>query len=476
MLTQKGQSFIEVLVAMGIFSMVSLSAFLVFFGGQSLSVDSQNAQIAGDYATEGSEAARTIRDRNWTELSDGSHGIVSLNDQWYFSSSTSDSKDIFTRTIAISTVDSNTKRATTTITWQISPLRIQTIEFVELLTSWSIVQDSGGDSGGSGVSGDWRNPRTLGSIDLGPGNSATDLDVKNKYVYISAEASASAKPDFFIINATNGEMPQQVSSLDIGSKGLNSLDVAGTYVYGANQATNAQLKVINVSNLDNPVVAATLQLPGVSGSGAIGNTIFYLADKIYIGTKAASGPEFHIIDVSSPGNPSSLGSFEVGADVNDIYVVADTAYLATSHDSKRLLILNVANPANIAQSGAFDNGSSDDGKSVYPVGNLAYVGAISGSNNFSILDASSFSAISQLSAINLSADLNDSVVRDDLAFLATSDSNKEFQIWNVTNSASPEFWSSFNFPQVATGIDFEDNLVYVAVRSNDALRIITSSP
>ena len=147
MLTQKGQSFIEVLVAMGIFSMVSLSAFLVFFGGQSLTVDSQNAQIANDYATEGSEAVRSIRDRSWAELSDGSHGVVQLNGQWYFASSTSDSKDIFTRTVYISTVDSNTKEASTTITWEINPLRTQTIEFVELFTSWSIAQDTGGDTG-----------------------------------------------------------------------------------------------------------------------------------------------------------------------------------------------------------------------------------------------------------------------------------------------------------------------------------------
>ena len=45
-----------------------------------------------------------------------------------------------------------------------------------------------------------------------------------------------------------------------------------------------------------------------------------------------------------------------------------------------------------------------------------------------------------------------------------------------SSSTSPVLHSSFNFPQVATGVDYEDNLVYVSVRSNDALRIITSSP
>ena len=76
----------------------------------------------------------------------------------------------------------------------------------------------------------------------------------------------------------------------------------------------------------------------------------------------------------------------------------------------------------------------------------------------------------------LAASLNDLVVRDYLAFLATSDSNRAFQVWNITDPSNITFWSSLQFPQVATGIDYEDNLVYVSVRSNDALRIITSSP
>ena len=66
------------------------------------------------------------------------------------------------------------------------------------------------------------------------------------------------------------------------------------------------------------------------------------------------------------------------------------------------------------------------------------------------------------------------VARDDLAFIASSNSNREFQVINISDPNNPSLWSYFNFPQVATGIDYEDNLVYVSVRSNDALRIITS--
>mgnify|MGYP001573034546 FL=1 len=88
--------------------------------------------------------------------------------------------------------------------WQAGPLRQLDVQFVSLVTdatNWQDTVSTGGDTGGSGVAGDWRFPRTLGQIDLGPGNSGTDLDAKSKYIYMTAEASDIKKPDFFIIDA-----------------------------------------------------------------------------------------------------------------------------------------------------------------------------------------------------------------------------------------------------------------------------------
>ena len=170
-----------------------------------------------------------------------------------------------------------------------------------------------------------------------------------------------------------------------------------------------------------------------------------------------------------------MGSYEVGADINDIYVLDNTAYLATANDGEEVLVLDVANPASISEVGGFNAVSGEDGKSVYLVGNKLYLGRTSGSNDFVIADASVLQSIQQLSSNNLGGvSVNGIVTRDYLAFLATSDSNSEFQIWNIASSTAPALWSEFNFPQVATSIDYEDNVVYVSVRSNDALRIITS--
>lgn len=453
-----GQSVIEVLVALALLAIGLIAAIIVVFGGQSLSIDTRQNQKAIAIARENLEFAED-------EARQDFHGIA-------YSSSTD---GIFLKEIIVEPVSSDMTKIVSRVSWQIDPLRTQKIELTTLVTNWKLEQATGGDTGGDPPFGDWRNPQTLGSVDLGPGNQATDIDVVNKIVFLSAEASAPAKPDFFVVDATNGQSPFIVSSINTGSS-LNALDVTGTHAYLANRDVNAQLQVVDVANIASPLLVASLKLPGVSGTGGIGHSIFYYNSRVYVGTKKATGPEFHIIDVSNPTNPISLGSREIGYDVNFIHVNGTTAYIATSDDVQELKILNVSDPALISQIGFYNAPGSEDAISVYFSESKLYLGRVDASaNELYILDITS-STPQLLGSQNFSTDITGIIARDFLGFFGTTDSNKEFQVWNVSSSASLEFWSGFNFPQVATGLDYEDNLVYVAVRSNDALRIITSAP
>ncbi|TSC81607.1 MAG: Uncharacterized protein G01um101419_787, partial [Parcubacteria group bacterium Gr01-1014_19] len=133
---QKGQSVLEVVVALGIFAISLGASFQLFFGGQTLSEDSLNAELAMNYAREGIEATRTIRDRNWAELTSGDHGLVFDGYEWMFgSSSVSEIKDIFTRIISIYSESENERIATTTVSWETDG-RSQQIALVEKLTNW----------------------------------------------------------------------------------------------------------------------------------------------------------------------------------------------------------------------------------------------------------------------------------------------------------------------------------------------------
>lgn len=475
---ESGQMLVEVLIALGLFVIIMSSVIIFFFNGQFSAINSGKIREALGVARNGIEASRFIRDDAWGNLVDGDHGLVFTGTQWQFSG-TSDVTGEFTRKITISLVEDNVKQILSEVTWQDVRLGQQQVSLVTYLSDWKNAPPPGGDPGdpgGGGTTGDWTNPVTLGSLNIGAGSQATDIDVLNKMVYLSAEAGSSSKPDFFIIDATDGANPFVVSSIDTGD-GLNAVDVSGDYAYAANQDDDNQLHIIDLS-LSTPALITAFNIAAADE----GITVFYLDDTVYVGTaKSSSGTEFHIIDVTDRNAPLFVGDLEIGDDVNGIFVKGDTAYLATG-DSDELIIVNITDPANPSISSGFAAaGNSEDGKTAYLVGNKLYLGRLQGGKHtdhheFHVIDVSDPLTPTNLGSIDLQADLSDLRVRNNLIFMATSDPNDEFQIWDISDPADMILFASFNFPQDATGIDYEDNIVYVSVRSNDALRIITSGP
>lgn len=447
----KAQSTLEILIALFILTVSISAAIMISFGNQSITIDTNLNNQAINIARKELETSRALSRQNFSNLV-----------------SASSTEDIYLKETIIENIDAYTKKIISRVSWQTNPLRPQKIELTTIVANKEIIIASGGDTGGSGPTGDWRNPQTLGSFDLGAGNSATDLDVKNKIVYLTSEASAIAKPDFFIVNAVNGSSPFIVSSLNVG-EGLKSVDIAGNYAYVVGKDDNKEFIVIDVSNPSAPIEVASLNLPG----NADGLTIFYWNGYIYVGRASGAPQEFLIINVSNPLAPSIVSGLSgVGNEINDIYVFNNRAYLGTEDASKGMIVINVINPASPSILGSINFGDHVYG--IYLKNeNTTLVGE---KTKFYIVNASSTSNMTITGSALIGNKTRDIVSAGSLAFLATENPNAEFQVYDISNPANPSFWSSFNFPQMATGIDYENNIVYVSVRSNDALRIITSTP
>lgn len=460
-----GQSLIDIMIGLALVSLsIGLAAILVY-GGQDMLIDRENTVRANAFAREGLEAAQAILASDWSGTSDGSHGIAFASGTWTFIG-TSSVSDVFTRRVVLTALGTDTRVVESVVQWSPAPERPREVVFTTLATNWALVEETGGDTGGGSPSGDWKNPRTLGSVDLGPGNSATDLDVKNKIVYLTAEASDAKKPDFYVVDATNGQSPSIVSSINTGP-GLLGVDAAGSYAYVVGKNNTEELQVINIANIFAPEKVASVNLEGNADALAV----FYASNYLYLGREAGSSEEFVVIDVSNPTNLSVAGSYEVNANVNDVYISGDRAYLATDLDGAGLMILDITNPASII---ALGQSYAADVHSVFaPTPSKVFLGP---AQEFQVVDTSFPGAIHTLGIFDPGGAVNDIATRDYLAFIGTSNSNREFQVVDISSSTAPVLHSYFNFSQVATGVDYEDNLVYLSVRSNDALRIITSSP
>ena len=132
---QRGFSLVEILLAVAVF--VSIATALVttlIYGQESTALAGARAR-AVFLAEEGLEATRNIRDANFTNLTNGTHGLAISSNQWNFAGS-SDVADIFTRQIVISAVDADRKQAISTVTWQQNAQRTGEVSLISYLTNW----------------------------------------------------------------------------------------------------------------------------------------------------------------------------------------------------------------------------------------------------------------------------------------------------------------------------------------------------
>lgn len=134
---QAGFLLVEVILASSIFVLLVTAFVGAYLYGQEATALAGNRARATMLAEEGLEAARNIRDENFTNLTPGKKGMVVSGGQWIFSGA-QDTTDIFTRSIDIKKVgnDDNREKVIVDVTWQQNPQRTGAVSLESRLTNW----------------------------------------------------------------------------------------------------------------------------------------------------------------------------------------------------------------------------------------------------------------------------------------------------------------------------------------------------
>jgi hypothetical protein len=111
----------------------------------------------------------------------------------------------------------------------------------------------------------------------------------------------------------------------------NAVDVAGSYAFVA--AGSAGLIVVDVTNLQAPVIAAQLATPGAAYDVRVAGSVAYVAQAVGL----------LVVDVTDPAHPARLGSLPIeGGDTVRLAVGSGLVYLADM--AMGLRIVDVSNP------------------------------------------------------------------------------------------------------------------------------------
>ncbi len=510
--SQSGQSLIEILIAMAIFSLItSSSVFLVLDAFISARQGGERTRATA-MASEGIEATKSIHNRGWKYLTDGDHGIQINTDNpsnpyWEFNGS-QNSIDQFTRIINVSSVnrdvtgdiiesggtsDIDTKKITCSVTWEFTPNRTNNVVLSSYSTNYNgrnwkqstktdfdggiktDVQTTQVDDGEVQLSGgsggiDWSNPQISGSYDALGDVNANDVFVSGDTAYLIRSSSGDDK--LCIIDVTNKASPLLLGSLNLDSQ-ANGIYVSGNYAYIASTLNGQELQIVDISNPGSLNIDGSFDALGRADA----NDVFVTGDTAYLVRSSSRDDELCIIDVTNKASPSLLGSLNLGAQANGIYVSGNYAYIASTSNNQELQIVDISNPGSLNIDGSFDALGRADANDVFVLINTAYLVRNNGKtaeHDFHILDVSNPGSIINIGSLDLNTNSNDIYISGNYAFLATEDISAEFKVIDISTPASPSVFGTADLNDDAYGIFVDEDYAFVADISNSAELYIIS--
>ncbi|MDD5050453.1 MAG: hypothetical protein PHV93_01795 [Candidatus Pacebacteria bacterium] len=463
----RGISTLEIIIALAVLSITFTALILLSFSNQTLTLDTDLNNHGLSLASREFEA---LRGKSFTDFNGiiATSSVITNTDEGLYSG-------LYTKTLLVSDVTPCRKQVSQILSWQ-SGKRPQSITLASFFGSKSILSKLGNDCGGSMLPGSLWDLTKQESFSL-PAPEITGMDVKNGIIY----ATASTTPDvsnFFTYDIKNGS----ASSLNTGMP--QEVDVAGNYAYVANASSTEQFEIIDTNV---PILLASLTIPGVTNG--LGRSVFYYDTKAYLGTQRllpSAQNEFHIFDVSDPGNPIWQGSLKINRNVNHIVVQGNIAYLATGPGSTApftpLKIVDISDPyfPTLLSSGSAPGEKS--GLSLAVLGQKLYLGRERGKSDgsepeFLIFDIRDPKNIPPAFGYFVDGDVTEILASGNLVYLGvcvkcgTQKEANEMEIWDVSDPSKAVAIGKVSFSFRISGLDYENNRVYASLQNGAVVAI-----
>jgi hypothetical protein len=459
----KGFGLIEIIVAMGIFVVIAVTAISTITQTFSINRLGDNETDAALYAQEGIEAARSIKNESWTALSSGPHGATSGGGSWAFAG-TSDTKGVYTRVITVADIyrdnsgnpvlsgcanmfDRNAKRVASSVDWDFTPVRANNISYLSYLTNWKKT-----------AIGDWSTPAQESGVAVAGDQNALKIQAQYDYSYMVRDGGT---PDFVVYDITT-TTPTAIGSLSLPGSPTN-IFVLGRYAY-VTTSDDTELQIIDVCTPSAPSIVGTFAATG----GANANGIYVVGTTAYMVRDSSGSDEFIVIDVTTASAPSLIGSLNLGDDSFEVVVLGTNGFVASASNTQELQVLNLTTPSAPTLSGSLNLAGNGNAVTIAGFASSVMVGR--NSDEFQTIDVSTPATPTLSGTYNAGDNINDISLGNgnQYAFIATDEPTGEFQVVNITTFATPVLLGSLNFSSDLNGVAYlpANDRTYAATDSN----------
>ncbi len=167
---QSGVLLLEVVIALGLFSVLLTITPLYFIGQRFSEVEAERRSQAVAYAREGIEAVKSIRDNDFDTLAAGTFGLSTSTNAWTFSGSSNTENNI-TREITLTAIDSRRYLVESNVSWTTLTGVQNNMVFRTHLSNWREAQGNMAD--------DFIIDVTNADIDAGDNTLVTGITIQN---------------------------------------------------------------------------------------------------------------------------------------------------------------------------------------------------------------------------------------------------------------------------------------------------------
>ena len=336
---------------------------------------------------------------------------------------------------------------------------------------------------------DQKNPAEKGTVNLGTSVNSIFVEDNSTDGYFAYLATTNDTGELTIVDVSTKNSPEKVSSSDLGNEtDALAVFVSGTgnkkFTYIGKQAAggaNKELYILSTNpcfdlNGDNVInFSDYFELidhlddpdPGIhdlNGDGGVNNTDISIL--------------FRRFNETCPHTPypTVLGSFEVGADVNDIFISDNKAFLATSKDDEEFMVIDLSSISSPQKITSYNLPSNADATGIYVSNGKAYVTTENNptGSEFYIFDINDLSSLCNPTYTCGDFDVGDTVnsvqESNGLAFLGTNINNKEFLVLSVSNLQAISEFGSIALPtnnSDVNGISVVGDYAFLATDHNN---------
>jgi len=480
--TNTAFTLIEVLLAVFIFTIFSTGVVYVSIDtiDRDAKVELQNESLR--YAQEGLEATRAIRSEDYWDLVTGEYGLNFTSDTWSFVASPETIDDFYQRTITIEdvqrdpegniseigTLDPNTKKIISKVTWDWKGLIPKTVELETYLSNWT------GDDWIKTTCTEWTagtfsTTQTIETADPpagdcalmlevveGPGDFFTSADVGSHGNDVAIDgtwaymAATHMHEGFFTVDISDINNPEVAEDVDIGGKGRSVLKV-GNYAYLGVENGSKGLAIVDVSDPNEPDLTSTF------GIGGYGNRMDMSGNYLFAGVNSNTS-SLKIVNVSNPASPATTATMSLGTYVNVVKISGNYAYLGTSNASGGFKVVDITNPASPSLVYTLNVDSSVNGIDI--IGSYAYIGT---GNNLKIVSIADPLFPAVIGTFPAGAKVQDVSVDSDYAYVALDQNNPGMAAINITESPSMSFAYARDIEGKASSVESDGTNVFFTI-------------